>query len=530
VLLLVALACRREPAPPDDTPTSTRSSTTTSGVGAGHRLARLSHRQWEYTVRDLLGLAAPVGFGEHFLNDASASVFDNDAGLSVSPVLWQQYLGAAGAVTDLVLSDPTVRDHVLRGEPPEVWIPRFGSRVHRRPLTDAQVAFYLDVWQQGVALGTTGVPEDDGARAVLSLLFQSPHFLYRVEQEGVAGPDGAVPLDGYDLATRLSYALWNTTPDDALWEAAGRGDLAEDGPLRAEVERMLDDPRAHDTVKDFHEQWLHVENYTNISPLGIAFPWFDSGTVLGMQREVEAFVDHVWSTNGGVRELLTSRHTFVDESVARIYGVEVPPGAVDVPVDLDPNERAGLLTMPGFLALHADEISDNPIMRGGFVNQVILCVDLPTPPPGATPVPLPEGDLTTRQRVEGHTGDGTCGAGCHSTLINPIGFAYGHYDATGSWRDLEFGLPIDTTGTYGFVEGDRSFDSAIELADLLSESLQAHECYARRWFQYLHGRYPAGRRDEQRVADATAISWQDDASMRDLVVAYVTDPEFRVRR
>jgi hypothetical protein len=528
VLLIVALSCDRDPAPPDAPTTTTP--TTTSVAGTGHRLARLSHRQWAYTVRDLLGLEEPPGFGEHFLGDASGSTFDNAASLSVSPVLWQQYLGAAGAVTDLVLSDPDVRGTVLGGEPPEVWIPRFGARVHRRPLTEAQVAFYLDVWQQGVDLGTTGVAEDDGARAVLSLFFQSPHFLYRIEQESVAEADGSVLLDGYDLAARLSYALWNTAPDDELWEAAGRGDLTEDGPLRAQVERMLDDPRARDTVADFHRQWLHIDSYTNIAPDAVTFPWFDDATVVGMQREVDAFVDHVYQTGGGVRELLTSRHTFVDEHVARIYGVNVPAGAVDAPVDLDPTERAGLLTMPGFLALNADEITDNPIMRGVFVNHVVMCVDLPTPPPGATPVPLPEGDLTTRERVDAHTGDGTCGAACHSTMINPVGFAYGHYDATGSWRDLEFGMPIDTTGSYQFVDGERSFDGAVELAEVLSTSLEAHQCYAKRWFQYLHGRYPTGRADEQRVDDATAASWESEASMRDLVVAFVTDPEFRVRR
>lgn len=529
MLLLLALACT--PDDPKDHGRTPDPTTPSLGDGAGQRLVRLSHRQWENTVRDLLGLSDPLGFGTHFLIDGAGQVFDNDAAsLAVTPVLWQQYLGAAASVADVVLGDPQVRARVLGDDPPEAWIARFGARVHRRPLTQDQLDGYLAVYDEGVALAQTGVAVDDGARAVLFLMFQSPYFLYRIEQEGRAGADGSVALDGYDAASRLSYAIWGTLPDDELWAAAERGDLTDDAVFRAQVERMVDDPRARDTIADLHRQWLHVDAYTNIAPDRTTFPWFDDETVTSMQRELYGFVDAVWTSGGGVRELMTSRRTFVDEHLAKVYGVTVPPGSVDAPIDLDPNERAGILTLAGFLALNADETTDNPIMRGVFVNSVAMCVELPTPPPGATPVPLPEGDLTTRQRVEGHTGDGTCGEGCHSTLINPIGFAYGHYDATGAWRDQEFGMPIDATGTYPFADGERSFDGAIELAELLAESPQVHECYATRMFQYLTGRYPAGRLDVERVDAAAAASLADGTSVRDLVVTLLADPEFRVRR
>jgi len=517
LLLAGWVACERADTPPRPAPPAVTPS--------GPSVARLSHGEWENAVQDALGLAAPTGLGAHFLVDAQTEGFDNEAQhLRVDPVLWAQYLAAATAVADLVVQDPALLERVTGGDPPEQWIPRFGERVHRHPLGRDDVDLYLRAYAEGELLAPGG--SEEGVRQVLSLMFQSPWFVYRLERTGVGGsPLGE--LDGWDSASRLSFALWNTAPDDALLAAARAGDRFDGATLAFQAERLLAAPRARETVVDLHRQLLLTDAYSNISPHPSLFAGFDEVTVDAMRTEVDRFVENVVFSEGSLRDLLLeSRRTFVNADLAAIYGVSgVPRDAWAQPVDLDPATRGGVTTLAGFLALTSTAVSDHPIVRGVAVHHAWTCVSLPAPPPGATPVPPPTGAMTTRERIEAHTGDGTCGEVCHSTLINPIGYAYGHYGGVGEWRETEVGLPIDASAAYSFSTGRRSFDGALELLAILLEQPDVHECYVSHLFAYVYGRQPSAA-DEALVKALAARSLKEDRPIRALLADLVTDPGF----
>lgn len=516
--------------------TDTDSTPTYTWTGEyGDRLARLSHVQWENTVVDLLGLDGPTELSEHFVLDATHGVFDNESEyLYVHPVLWQQYMDAAEVLTIRVMEDNEVRENVFNPDPSvdaEAWIRSFGQRVHRAPLTDEQVADYLDLFESGASVWGSGDAAADGARQVLQVMLQSPFFLYRVQREGrVATPDGAVELDAWDLASKLSYALWNTMPDDELAALAESGALLEDATYVETVDRMLDDPRARDTLADLHRQLFKVDNYGNIAPDTVMYPEFGPELITAMQDEVLLFLDGVVYRAGGIREMMLSNKTFVNPALADLYGAETVPDDGEMhEVELDPNQRAGLLTLSGRLALQADPWTSSPIRRGAFVNDTIMCVHLPPPPAGINPKIPDPGNLTTRQRVELYTEDpDTECASCHTNFINPIGFAYEHYGALGEWRDTERGLTIDSTGAYLFEHGEFAYGDAVELAAILAEAPQVHDCYVRSLLTYLYQRQPT-LRDEAQIDDLAARSVSDDPPVHDLLEDLLLSPAFRFR-
>ncbi len=512
------------------------------------RVARLSHTQWENAVRDLLGLAEPTGLSSAFVKDSTRGEFDNeDEGLGVDQVLFQQYQDAAWLIADRVVSDPAVRAHVvgreLGPEAPEDFIRGFGRKVHREPLTDEQVDQYIRAWDVGVSQGSGEDPADDGLRQLVASMFQSPFFLYRVEAEGevqkgqlvvtVEGEERRYPVvyvNPHDLAARLSFSLWNTIPDTELDRVADDGTLRDEEVLRAQVDRMLGDPRAEAMIEDLHEQLLLVDLYVNIAPDTVLFPDYDLAAVPAMQDEVRAFVGEVVRTGGGVRELLLSRRTFVNPLLAEIYGLPpVPDTGKLEPVDLPQDERAGLLTLSGFLAANSDPAVNNPIRRGFFVNTSILCQNLPTPPAFVEPIPPAEEGMTTRDRINRATGPGTCGEGCHANFINPAGFAFEHYGPLGEFRTEERGLPVDASAQYTFEDlGPQTYDGAIEFSQILAESSQVHDCYSRHLFEYLYGRYPDWRYGDLELVDATgATSLEQGTPIRELVKELVIAPAFR---
>lgn len=498
------------------------------------RVARLSHLQWENSIRDLLGLSDRTGLSSSFINDRTEGVFDNEVvSLGVDQVLFQQYQDASAVVASMVIDDPTVRAFVvgdsLTTGGPEGFVRAFGARVHRSPISDEDVALYLAAWDDGVAEATTGDPTVDGLRQTLEAMFQSPKFLYRVENDYGVLPDGTIEIGPYGMASRLSYALWNTLPDADLLAAAADGSLTRDpAVLEAQVDRMIADPRSMEMLADLHDQLLKVELYINVAPDTVLFPDYDLDTVPVMQAEVRAYVREVIRTGGGVRQLLTSTRTFVNPLLADIYGL--PPVADTgelVPVDLDPSQRGGLLTLAGFLATQSDPDVSNPIRRGFFVNTFILCNQLPTPPAFVQPIPPATAEQTTRDRIDAATGEGTCGQGCHSAVINPVGFAFEEYGPLGEFRTEERGMTVDASDTFFFEEGEKSYANAIEFSRLASEGIQAHRCYTRNLFEYTFGRFPEADADKALVESVGLASQTEDLSTQQILRRLVLDPTFR---
>jgi hypothetical protein len=419
------------------------------------------------------------------------------------------------------------------GAPPgdterDAWLAAFGERVHRRPLSSTELAEYGALFTAAAEFGTTGDPFRDGVQLVLTAMLQSPQFVYRTEESLAQDAAGRIALTDWEVASKLSYALWNTMPDDALFEAARDGRLSTDEGLRAEALRLLADGRAHATLADLHRQLLYLDNYQNITKSLDLYPEFTPTMPASMQAEAYAFVDDVIFSDGSIHELYTRPSTFVNAELAPIYGLSDVRGDELVKVDLDPTQRAGLLTLSGFLALEADSYVHSPIRRGVFMNFSVLCTDLPPPPINVPPLPPSNGLQTTRDRVDTHTGPGTCGAACHGTLINPLGFGFEHYDALGRWQDEEFGMPVNSEAAFDFSDGKRAYADAVELSGIVGDSFDAHKCYTKHLVEYLQGRHVAPS-DDALLSALARQSLQQDQPILDLVVELVLTDQFRFR-
>jgi len=497
------------------------------------RAARLTHAQWERTVQDLFGLDGPTGLSESFRTDSlpGNATFDNPGGdLVVDQVLWPSYQSAAADLADTATNDPALLAGVAPDSAsPEQFIRDFGMRAHRRPLSDDEVGEYLNVYETAAGLYGPLDERTSGVRLVLEAMLQSPHFLYRVEHS--AERDGRlIPLDGYEIASRLSYALWNSMPDEELFAAAAAGMLNDPEAVATQARRMLDDPRAHGVVVDFHRQLFDVGSYEGISPSDSVFPDADPNLGQYAVREHDLFVEEiVFGRDGDYREILTSSDTFVNQELARIYQLpgEYSPDEYEM-VSLDPTQRRGVFTQVGFLAANATTRVPDPIHRGVFIAERIACLHIESPPDD-TPAPPPMPGLTNRENVELHTEQpGSVCAGCHAQIINPFGWPFEHYDAIGMWQTTDQGHPIDASGSPPIDGAPTPVEDATQLADALADSLWAHECYVRHWIEYALGRH-AEPEDQALVADLGMRSRNGELPVKELLVSLVTSRAFLTR-
>ena len=300
-----------------------------------------------------------------------------------------------------------------------------------------------------------------------------------------------VALTGYELASRLSYFLWDSMPDDDLFAAAGAGSLVDADGVREQVERMLASPKAEETIAAFHTQWLGVAELEHVEKNPEMFPGYDSTLAASMKKDVADFARWVMlEGDGRLDTLLTANMTLTDDPrLLELYGVTPPPGHVaGTPIELPADQRAGLLTMPGVMAEHAHPDQSSPIHRGVMIRQNFFCQQLPPPPPDVDDAPpSPDPNATTRERFAQHTSDPSC-AGCH-VLIDPLGFGLEGYDAVGAFRTQEeSGLAIDDSGEITATDVNGTFFGGVELAGLLSQSGVVRECVSRQWFRYALGR------------------------------------------
>lgn len=498
------------------------------------RLYRLTHEQWENTVQDLFGLPEPTGLSELLRDDPQVGgfLFDNDAtSLVVDEALWTGYRIAAGQIADQVTTDPDVLAGLV---PPEggseaeridTFVREFVERAYRRPPSEDEVADLVGLFGSAPSLyPEVADPFTAGVRHVVEAVLQSPLFLYRVERSE-AVVDDVVPLDGYELASRLSYFLWNSMPDDELFAAAGDGSLQSVEGVTAEAERMLDHPRAAQMVARFHYQLLDSGKIDNISPSPNFFPDAPEDLAALAGEERERFVrDVVFGGGGGLVELLTSTETFVDAELAAIYGVEGVVGDEFVHVDLDPAQRGGVFTQVGFLAANATSVDPDPIHRGVFVAKRLVCLPIAAPPDGVPPLPGLEPDQTNRERVAAHTAGDPC-ASCHETLINPFGFTFEAHDAIGAWRTTDNGQPVDATANVFTGTETVAVGGAVEMMQALAASQPVHECYVEHWLEYAGGR-SATPDDALAIARLGADSLANQQSVRELLVAITTSPAF----
>ena len=348
---------------------------------------------------------------------------------------------------------------------------KFVERAFRRPLDDEQRQFFVD--RQFAA-----APDPPTAiKRVVLLALKSPRFLFR--EPGAGG-------DAFDTASRLSFTLWDSLPDEVLLSAAVKDELKTREQVGEQAQRMLADPRARSKVREFLVQWLQVDRVADLSKDEAVYPEFTPEVVGDLRTSLDLLLeDIVWSESSDFRELLLSDSLYLNGPLGKLYGAEHAEGAAFEKVRLDGDHRAGLLTHPYLLAAFAYNQTSSPIHRGVFVSRSLLGRALRPPPDAFTPLaPELHPDLTTRERIALQTNSKNCQS-CHA-MINPLGFAFENFDAIGRFRAEEKGKPIDARGTYLTKTGDKvKFRNVRELAKFLADSDETHTAFTQQLFHYL---------------------------------------------
>ena len=494
------------------------------------RFVRLNHKQWENSVRDALKLAQPLGLSNAFVAEPLRSTFDtNGSLLSVSADTFRDYQIAAESLAATVARDSAILDRLAPTEGDEAaFIKNLGKRAFRRPLTDAEVTACQALFDKGPMLIGSGDDFADGAELVASYLFQSPHFVYRSELSTQV-VDGKVQLGSYEIASKLSYALTASMPDDTLLAAADANQLGARDKVIAEIKRLLATPAASESLQSFHDQLLVMREFETISKRA-EFTGFGEGVGEDLKEEARQFIqDVVFAQDKGFQTLFSAPYTYANDRVRGLYGMPATGGGATsfTRLELDPTQRAGLLTQIGFLAANAEQDTPNIIIRGVRIARKIMCADLPDPPDNVPPLPELMPGSTNRQRVESATGNAPCNA-CHTTMINPLGIALEALDGVGKFRTQDNGQPVNTAVTYTIDDQVVPINGAAELANAIANSDQAHACYAKNWAEYLYGRVVTRASDNQLVQQGGWLS-RDQVSAQNLIVNLLATDAFLTR-
>lgn len=324
-------------------------------------------------------------------------------------------------------------------------ISTLARRAYRRPVNDNDLETLLSFYQKGRNEGGTF---DSGIEAAIQLMLASPEFLFRFEPDPPALASGAVyRVSDLELASRLSFFLWSTIPDDQLLNLAALGKLHESAVLEQQVKRMLADPKSKALVDNFADQWLYLRNLKNINPDFETFPDFDDNLRQSMRKETDLFIDYIIRQDRSIMDLLDANYTFIDERLARHYGIPDVYGTDFRRVTLTDDKRRGLLGQASILTVTSLPTRTSPVNRGKWILTNLLGMP-PNPPPPNVPALKEHADAghptSLRQRMEEHRKNEPC-AGCHK-LMDPIGFSLENFDAVGQWRTTDEGAKIDPTG------------------------------------------------------------------------------------
>lgn len=486
---------RDRDADPEPTPTTDIPKGDEIVVGFNTALPRLTHEEWENTVKDSFLLDNKPGIASRFSQDDNSTIFHNDAAANrLTSNLWKDYQEAAEELGEKIASnDALIKKLIPDGTPAmenearaKAILSPIIRRAYRRPATEAELKGLAAIYLKGKELTGKQRFDSAGLKASIAAIVQSPQFIYHPEV-GVA--DGEIAkLQPYEIATRMSYAIWKSIPDETLLTAAATGKLATAAQVKAQVARMMADPRATDMMKYFVNELFETKKFVNLTKNEKLYPSFPNNLGDTLKREAELYIeDVVIKNNGGITKLLTSSYTFVNDKTAPLYGVPAPKSNDLTRVDLDPKTRAGIITQIGWLASNATSERTSTIHRGFYVMNRLACDEVP--PMMGTDSPPVKDFKTRRDEITDKTAG--CGAQCHNNYINPPAFALEAFDAAGVYRTTENGNPIDTSGIYG-QESNRdpqtSFKNAVELMKGLSKRVTTHECFVKRAIELLYNR------------------------------------------
>ena len=498
-------------------------------------IRRLNRFEYNNTVRDLFDVA--VKPADTFPADgAGGGGFDNNADtLFLPPILLEQYLAAA----DRVLHEAR-NDRLLVARPDEKLSKRLAAGkvlshwtflAFRRPLSDAELERYLRLFDAADARG------DDfptAIRLALKAMLVSPHFLFRVEQDR---PDATGPweVNDFDLASRLSYFLWSTMPDDELFELAKQARLREPAVLEAQVRRMLKHEKSKALAEGFGSQWLGVRDLlTTSNPDPQKFPSFNAQLRFSMYDETVCFVDSVFRDDAPLTTLLDANYTFVNDWLAAHYGIKSRVGGGDGKgevmrrVELADGHRGGVLGLGAVLTVTSYPLRTSPVLRGKWVLEQVLGAPPPPPPPEVPELPKDDAKkdgVSFRKQLELHRKDAQC-ASCHNRM-DPLGFGLENYDAIGRWRSELAGEPVDASGA--MTSGER-FNGPAELKKVL---LGRRDEFVRNLAEKMLA-YALGRGleyyDQPTVKEIRDALARNDYRSSTLVLEIVKSYPFRYRR
>lgn len=514
------------------TPGGGPADTCTPGIPGTSQIPRLLNRHYEAAVRDLLGVA---GVGSDGKPASQLLVADSDG--PMTPDAWRIYQDVAGEIARAVMSGPNrARFISCDAAAPgclEQTIRSFGRKAFRRPLTDGEVARFLKLGQTTPA----GTPDEVAETTLLAFLV-SPSFLLLPELSTTPDPSGdGVQLSSHEVATRLSFLLWGSVPDDTLNAAADADQLQSKAQLLAQAQRMIGvREKTGPLVAAFHREWVQMNNgnahWWKVDHDPKKYPLYTADAKPSWQAELDSFFQEVAFAGGSFEDLLLSNVAFVNKYNAGIYGLDPAMFGDELrKVELDAAQRPGFMSRAGFLSSYANYDATSPILRGAFISVYMLGVDPGPPIPGATMMTVSGDFETQRAYVEALTKPDQC-KGCHA-IVNPPGFALENYDGVGAWQTVDpRGGVIDssvTTGDVTFGGGvSKQISSPLELMQQIAQTPKAKELYARAWVSYAFGRQPNAN-DQCVVDDLDAKLSRSGYSILNLLADLTQADSFRLR-
>jgi hypothetical protein len=492
-------------------------------------MRRLTHSEYDKTVRDLLGdTSSPARVFPSGTNGSTG--FDNEgAALSMSPLLFEKYSDSARTLVETFLASDKrslviTCDLATEGEAcADSSLSAFARRAFRRPVTDEEKQRLADLIRVAVVEGES---LEMGVALAMRAILTSPKFLYRIEVD--PDPRAVTPhaLSGHELATRLSYFLWSSTPDDALLSAADAGDLNTLPAISTQVARMLSDAKAQGFVQDFTGQWLGLRALATLTRDATEYASFNDALKSSMETETQLFFGSFLNEDKSVTELLSANYSYVDSALAGLYGLVEVPSSGFAKVSFGDAPRLGLMTQASVLTASAKVNGTSPPKRGKWVLGQLLCSEPPPPPPNIPALveeAVPTGSV--RQKFEEHEKNTGC-SGCHA-LMDPIGFAFENYDAIGAYRTVDDnGFDVDSSGV--FPDG-RTFSNAVELASDIASDPEFASCLTQRLFVYATGRRDTDA-DACALSDVLAAASEHGTTLGALVTALAESAPFTERR
>ena len=501
----------------------------TGGVNAGpSRMLRITRRQYNHAVEDLLAETSRPA--DTFIPDEMFGHFAGNATSSITLLGVEDYMTASEKITknvatrlaSVVPCDPAKGDETCARN----FITKFAARAYARPPAMDEIDALLTVYRSLDAAAVPAPTFADRVSLVMQAVLQSPDFLYQPEK-GLGAAAALLPLTQHELGRRMALALWNSVPDETLVNVATSGMLATPDHINAQVTRMMADPKFLRAVDSFHSQWLGIQDSSAIAKDPASFPDFTPELAAATITETREFIRHLFQDGDGrLGTLLSAPFSYVNPGLAKLYGVPYQgTGTEFVRTDLPPAQRAGVLTQASVLAAHAHANQTSPVRRGLFVLHNVLCTQIPPPPPTVdTTPPNPDPNATTRERFNQHTANPTC-ASCHR-MMDPLGFGFEGYDATGKFRTVENGKPLDVSGTIVGTDVDGPFNGALELVQRLQGSAQVKGCVSQLWLEFALQRVPAPE-DACSLEQAQNGFAASGYNLRDLIASVIKSDAFR---